>query len=62
MASKALYVYLHVYVAVVRNVFFPLSVAKQTLKKQKAELDALTSKLTEMETQISNKVLCKIRI
>ena len=42
--------------------FFPLSVAKQTLKKQKAELDALTSKLAEMETQISNKVLCKIKI
>ena len=44
------------------TVFFPLSVAKQTLKKQKAELDALTSKLAEMETQISNKVLCKIKI
>ena len=62
MASKALYVCVHVYVAVVRNGFFPLSVAKQTLKKQKAELDALTSKLAEMETQISNKVLCKIKI
>ena len=62
MASKALNVYMNVYVAVVKNVFFPLSVAKQTLKKQKAELDALTSKLADMETQISNKVLCKRKI
>ena len=62
MASKALYVCMHVYVAMVKNVFFPLPVAKQTLKKQKAELDALTSKLAEMETQISNKVMCKIKI
>ena len=61
-ASKALYVYMHMYVAVVKKVFFPLSVAKQTLKKQKAEVDALISKLAEMETQISNKVLCKIKI
>ena len=34
--------------------FFP--VAKQTVKRQKAELEAITSKLTDMETLVSSKV------
>lgn len=32
------------------------SVAKQTAKRQKAELEATTSKLTDMETLVSSKV------
>lgn len=34
--------------------FFP--VAKQTVKRQKAELEAITSKLADMETLVSSKV------
>ena len=33
-----------------------LSVAKQTVKRQKAELEALTAKLGDMETLVSSKV------
>ena len=33
------------------------SAAKQTMKKQTAEVEALTSKLADMETLVSSKVL-----
>lgn len=36
-------------------IFFFL-VAKQTVKKQKAELEAITSKVTDLETLVSSKV------
>ena len=43
------------YTKMTQAIFF-FSVAKQTVKRQKAELEALTAKLGDMETLVSSKV------